>query len=264
MVLFHYSSHTICSSTFLVFLLDFHRCHFLNRQISSGTSSGSLHPYFRELPSHHSNTSIRADVPYSLADFPPSAEFLNANVWDLKKIFWVQEFSAIAFSVSNAVHSPLFCSSGDLVREDLFARSVGSRNRYIETETRENPGKPKSNYTRLNVLKVTWAYSAMEIKQHSGLGRREQIVFGRYVKYNCDYPLKTKWKTEKFSMELDHWRQLIWITDFLIARIWYWNYPKTLLPDLQLACSTWTQPQSEIICCSDAETMLSLEERHWR
>ena len=154
MVLFQYSSHTICSSTFLVFLLDFHRRHFLNRQISSGALSGSLHACFREPPRHHSNTSIRADVPCSLADFPPSVEFLNANFWDLKKIFWVQEFSAVAFSVSNAVHSPLFCSSGDLIRENLFARSTGSRNRYIETETRENPGKPKRTRYKVKLYKA--------------------------------------------------------------------------------------------------------------
>lgn len=88
----------------------------------------------------------------------------------------------------------------------------------------------------------------MEIKQRSGLGRREQIVFGRYVKYNCDYPLNTKWRAEKFSVELDHSRQLAWITEpssLLNAGTWYLNYSKILLLDLQLAFSTWTQPQSE-------------------
>ena len=50
-------------------------------------------PLLQGAPSHHSNTSIRTDVPYSQADFPPSIEFLNANFeMGKKKSFGCKSF----------------------------------------------------------------------------------------------------------------------------------------------------------------------------
>lgn len=113
-------------------------------------------PLLQGAPSHHSNTSIRTDVPYSQADFPPSIEFLNANFeMGKKKIFWVQEFSAVASSVSNAACNPHFCSSGeDMVRGNLFSQGIGSRNEHTETQTRENPGKPKATRCKVELYKA--------------------------------------------------------------------------------------------------------------
>lgn len=208
MLLFQCSSHTICSSTFLIVLLGFHRCHFLNLQISSGASSGCRHPDSRE-PLVIAVIPASQQMPLSLAYFPLLVEFLNVN-FEVKKHFGVQVFPVNAFPLYQMQFSVssflLFWRPGQRVS----AQSIGSRNRPRERETRENTGKLKevrckavSDYTRLNCPKTNGVYPIMEAKQLSGLGRREQIVLGRYLKYTCDYLLGTKRRTEKVFTESD-------------------------------------------------------------
>lgn len=67
----------------------------------------------------------------------------------------MQEFSAVASSVSNAGFNPHFCSSAeDMVRGNLFSQGVGSRNEHTETQTRENPGKPKGTRCKVELYKA--------------------------------------------------------------------------------------------------------------
>lgn len=113
-----------------------------------------------------------------------------------KKIFWVQEFSAVASSVSNAACNPHFSSGEDMVR-NLFTQGIGSRNEHTETHRpRENPGKPqatkmqKSSYTRLSSCLVLAACSmrilvpdpgphSVEVWRHHWIARKSKAQLWR-------------------------------------------------------------------------------------
>ena len=114
-------------------------------------------PLLQGAPSHHSNTSIRADVTYSQADFPPSVEFLNTNFEMGKK--------------KNLLGAIVFCNCFLCVRCSLqplfllFWKRPGQREspfsgcreqkRTHRDRDREKPGKPKGTRCKVGLYKAS-------------------------------------------------------------------------------------------------------------
>lgn len=108
--------------------------------------------------------------------------------------------------------------------------------------------KVVSQYTKLNFLKVKWVYSTTGNSQRSGLGTRQDVISGSYVKYDSDYLLNTKWRTD-ICCGIRPVKTVCatYLSSSLNVKISYLNYSEGHLPDVQFACSTWTQPQGETL-----------------
>jgi hypothetical protein len=105
MVLFQYSSCTICSSTFFIFLLYFTDATF-NQQISSGASSASYSPTpGSPLSSQECQHQSRCSLFPGMFSF--LGRILNVNFKVGKQTFCVKAFSANAFSLYWTLFSSL-------------------------------------------------------------------------------------------------------------------------------------------------------------
>ena len=109
-------------------------------------------PLLQGAPSHHSNTSIRTDVPYSQADFPPSIEFLNANfeMGKKEKSFGCKSFLQLL---------PLCQMQSATLISALLEKTWSEGISFLRVTERHKPERSlesqreqdaKSNYTRLS------------------------------------------------------------------------------------------------------------------
>ena len=92
MVLFQYSSHTNCSSTFIIFLPGFHRCHFLT---SKSPQEHHLAPIIPTLGS----SQVTSVIPMSEQIFhtlwhvsPPDSSGMQILKWKKKNPFGCKHF----------------------------------------------------------------------------------------------------------------------------------------------------------------------------
>lgn len=210
-------------------------------------------PLFQGAPSHRSNTSIATDatLPGILSSL---SGILECEFWG-EKTLWGASVSCKCFpSVSNAVLSILISALLETWSESLCSEYRKQKQTQREGDQREHWKTEGSEVQScVGLYKAQLSEDKRSLPHHGSeaafwFGQKRTDCFGKVSEVHLWLP--TRYKTEDWesfhrirslkAISLNNWAQFFIKRQDLIFKLL-----KTLLPDLQLACSTWTQLQSE-------------------